>query len=162
MKKLNEIKIKTKDLLLTTTFHGIQNIIKTNSIIVKFLWIFCLIGSSLYCVFLIKESAVNYYDYEVVTSIKTIYEDKSQLPAISICSSNNYLNHSNILGCRLFNKNCIDYFQIYKNAIFGQCLRFNGGKNSKNESIEILNSNIGTVTHGLEIDFLVSNQNDVN
>jgi hypothetical protein len=69
-----------------TTAHGIPSIAKNSNYFLKFMWTICLIASTGLCSYLVVESIVSYYDYEVVTKINVVYQNPAEFPTITICN----------------------------------------------------------------------------
>ena len=109
-------------------------------------------------------SAINrYFDYEVLTQIKTIYEQPMSFPTISFCprTPNAFKNkplESIILYCldTLGNdcrKNFKSYFESFESGSFGTCYRYNSGRNMSGQPTEIITSNSGGLDDNLYIIF---------
>ena len=144
--KYEKIKEKTKELLLTTTIHGIQNIAKSSHAPVKIIWFFCLMISSGYCAYLMSISFINFFEYDVITNINTIYEQQSEFPAVSFCSLYGPLNSTSILKCQFNLIDCSLYIETFNGSSLGKCFRFNSGTNKYNQKVDILKTKILSVT----------------
>ena len=83
-KKINET---FKDWLSSSTSHGLPNIARTDSKILKLLWTLSFLGSSAGCAYLLYLSVSGYLNYDVVTKITVYDELPSQFPTITICNS---------------------------------------------------------------------------
>ena len=84
---LIRIKLAVKETAENSTSHGIPNIARTDSNILKLMWLICLLGSAGGCAYLVFDSLNGYLNYEVVTKISKISETPSPFPIISICVS---------------------------------------------------------------------------
>ena len=82
------IKKKWKEIGLSSTSHGIPNILRSDKIFFKIFWTFFLIVCSSYCFYSIIKSIQSYYEFEVVTKIEVIDEIPTQFPAVTICNLN--------------------------------------------------------------------------
>ena len=85
------IKLVIKETAENSTSHGIPNIARSNSYILKFLWLICLLVSTVGCGYLVYNSLKSYFNYEVVTKITKHSQTPSPFPVISICVSLNKL-----------------------------------------------------------------------
>ena len=91
--------------------------------------------------------------FEKVTRTIIVYEQPTQFPSISFCSfDRNYFDGKNLqtlINACEFNydtsckENSSNHFEAYTDLDFGQCYRFNSGKNMLGLSIPVLRSNIG-------------------
>ena len=153
LSKNEEIKLKSIDLLLVTTIHGIQNIAKSSHAPVKIIWFFCLMISSGYCAYLMSISFINFFEYDVITNINTIYEQQSEFPAVSFCSLYGPLNSTSILKCQFNLIDCSLYIETFNGSSLGKCFRFNSGTNKYNQKVDILKTKILGPKFGLILDF---------
>ena len=83
--KLKEIKIKTIDILQTSSAHGIQNIIRSKNIIIIWMWSFFLVISTCTGSYFVIKSTLDYLKYHTVTTISIINEQKTQFPTVTFC-----------------------------------------------------------------------------
>jgi hypothetical protein len=77
-----------KDNLANSQSHGIPKIIKEENKIVKLMWVFCVIASSIACLAIIIINVVGFYKYEVTTKIRTVHELPTTYPTVKICNKN--------------------------------------------------------------------------
>ncbi|CAF0818529.1 unnamed protein product [Brachionus calyciflorus] len=77
-------------LSLNTTAHGIGNILRSKSIVLKICWILFLIISIGYCTYQVTTTILQYSRNEVITSQKIVYESPTKFPAVSFCNINSY------------------------------------------------------------------------
>ena len=75
-------------ILELSTIHAIPNIIRSNNLVLKFLWLFCFIGSSSVCAWFIFNNISKYFQYDVVSKIDIKYETSLIFPVVSICDLN--------------------------------------------------------------------------
>lgn len=127
--------------------YGIPRIAKTNSVVVKLVWIIMLLISVSYGFYTISRSINNFNQFDVITNVERIYPKSVTFPAITIRKKdyfkmlirlkihfyvNNKSIHSILPDIKLKDKsidvrnenNGIDFFKILKS--FGDCVRFNG------------------------------------
>lgn len=97
--KIKEIVIeRTK----SSTVHGFPNIVSSDKLFVKLTWILCVLSMIGLCSYIIIQSILSYFEYEVIKNIEIIDEIPSLFPTITICSINPYLTkESEILIDRL-------------------------------------------------------------
>ena len=86
--KIDRIKKSLSKCFLSTTCHGLPNIFKTQSLIIRIIWIICDLSSILYCIYLIYGNIKSYLSFEFMTNIDIIYEIPTNFPAISFCILN--------------------------------------------------------------------------
>ena len=91
----------------------------------------------------------DYYNYEVVTTIKTEYDQPRQFPTVSFCS---YEPHLYDINFQIKKKTSIfsndesvsvdpdNHYESFFTLLYGKFFRFNSGKNLKNHRIPIKNS----------------------
>jgi len=93
---------------------------------------------------------VEFYNYEVVTTVKTEYDQPTEFPAISFCSYQQNIYDTYFPLIKNLNVNTVDYdsdkgvkkdpgnhHESYISPYYGRCFRFNSGKNITNHSIPI-------------------------
>lgn len=81
-----KIKEILKETALSSTSHGIPNIVRSTSLLLKLMWATCLIVSTGLCSYLVVKSIMNYFEYEVVTKINVIYENPAPFPTVTFCN----------------------------------------------------------------------------
>ena len=151
--KLLRIKTKLSESLTKLTSYGIPHFLKSKNIFSQLFWLIYIIfgvgGSSWY----IYDAITDYFKYDVVTKVESIYQQPLQFPTISFCAyGKNEFNEKNlkdlIISCWFnLDKDCENnpnyYFESFTNQINGQCYRFNSGQNLLNKSVPFLNSTTG-------------------
>jgi hypothetical protein len=98
---------KSIEIGLGSTSHGIPNIIKSDRKCLKIMWLILFLLSSSVGIYLVIESFINYFSFDVVTSIKVIKEIPTEFPAITFfILRNNRVNISlnNLIVECTFNK----------------------------------------------------------
>lgn len=85
---LQEIKEKFSEWCAFSTTHGIPNISRSDSFVIKIIWFLCLIGSSSYCFYLIVQIFVSYFSFGVLISIKVLEKTPVDFPAVTVCNLN--------------------------------------------------------------------------
>ena len=80
---LDKILEKSIEIGLGSTIHGIPNIFKTDRICVKIMWLVLFLLSSSAGIYLVIQSFISYFSFDVVTSIKVVKEIPTEFPAIT-------------------------------------------------------------------------------
>lgn len=153
------VKDSIYETITSSTAHGIPNIIRSRRFFHKVMWTFCTAISTATCCWFIYTNILKYLDYSVITNIKTIYEQPTIFPTVSICSDNRtlfreYSLKSLIKKC-VFNydssckSNPDNYFEPFEETEYDLCYRFNSGKNMTGHTIPLLYSNIGGMDDSL-------------
>ncbi len=76
-------------LLKDSTAYGVPNIFKRDKIFLKIYWlIFVLLGTSVSSYYTFA-TIINYFKYDVVTKIESVYEQPMIFPTITFCSDQN-------------------------------------------------------------------------
>ncbi len=83
LKKRSEVKYETlKEILLSSTIHGITNITRTKRRTIFVVWsFFSLISTCTGFYFVIKDT-LDYLEYNAVTTMKVISERKIEFPTV--------------------------------------------------------------------------------
>jgi len=66
---------------------------KRKNRIIKAFWIICFLVFSGICANIISKSFTNYFSYETVTNVETIYENPAPFPTVSICNQNPFMTN---------------------------------------------------------------------
>ncbi|CAF1045883.1 unnamed protein product [Brachionus calyciflorus] len=74
--------------LLSSTSHGIPNIIRSDNLILRVMWILFTFISTGLCGYMIVQSIMNYFSFETTSKIQIHTETSSIFPAITICNLN--------------------------------------------------------------------------
>lgn len=164
--KMNEIKKSTIELIETSSIQGFPNLFRTKRSFLKMMWILSLVLSTSACVYYETKTILDFFDYEVVTSIKTVNEPYLDFPTISICSQYNKSFKFEII---YFFFNFYDWknewkkhFENYSDYSLGQCYRFNSGKDFYGNSTEIKRSTISDRVNSLILALYVDTESDLN
>ena len=101
---------------LSSTSHGLPNIIRADSIILKIIWIICFTASLFACLYSIANGIRSYTQYNSYVSNQIIQEIPTNFPAVSLCSLKytNKTSASDYLKSLLF----INETPIYGNIPF--------------------------------------------
>lgn len=97
-----------------TKTHGVSNIIKSEVLILKLIWILCFTTSVSYCLYQIIVTMIVFFSYNIVQNTLVVYECPAQFPALVICNLNSY--DGNVAG---------DYFDSILHATNLSALNYN-------------------------------------
>jgi len=81
--KKEKIFEKSLEIGLGSTSHGIPNILKSDRKCLKVMWLILFLLSSSVGIYLVIQSFINYFSFDVVTSIKIFKEIPTEFPAIT-------------------------------------------------------------------------------
>jgi len=160
---LTKIKKSTLLLIKDSTIQGLSNIFKDGKrITFRFMWIILLIFSSFACIFFTRKCLLDYFEHEIITTIKSIEDESSPFPAVSICSYNNPNLKIKVLRT-FFNQNRMKtwqkHFENFTDPYYGACIRFNSGRNFTT-NIDLKYSTSSGYEYGFWFDFYVNDSND--
>jgi hypothetical protein len=71
-----------------STAHGIPSLSRTDSRIIRILWIVCLIASTTYCFYSIISIIVSYFSYNVLINMQIVDKSNVDFPAVTVCNLN--------------------------------------------------------------------------
>ena len=126
------IKNRVYDLVTSSSFHGLPNLLRSRNRFIQIIWIFFFVISTSMCCYFVYKSLVEYLTFDVNTKIDVIYEIESEFPTISICNPDTSLDNLTVLKCSFNTNNCTSYLETFQEPYFKTCYRFNG-KNNSNE-----------------------------
>ena len=159
--KAKRIKKNLNEILVNSTSHGIPNIIRANSLFLKIMWSLFFILSTCTCFFYIAKIITEFLKFNTVTTISFINERQSLFPTVSFCSWPVF-NESidKIVLSVTFEKvkleNYGEIFEPFNDSTYGQCFRFNSGKNMNGKKVVQLKSTKGGFTNRLNIQFYLN------
>lgn len=71
---------------LDSKIHGISNIVRVDSKILRLIWIAFFLTCASYCTYLITITLVAYLEFKVIPMISIKYETPTKFPAVDICN----------------------------------------------------------------------------
>ena len=155
------LKEKAIELIQETTVYGLPKLLRSKQIFSKVLWLIFLLLSPIPAFIFIYKDIVDFSDLNVVTAIKTEYDQPTEFPTVTFCSflPNLYdnfsapgpLSSSHFAGDFDIGMNPNNHYESFMTPL-GKCYRFNSGKNMKNESIPIKNSTFGGIWDAFYLD----------
>ncbi len=166
-KYFKKIRERIFELLIQSTAHGIPNMLRTNSCLLRSLWLIFFIISTCICLYFTVKSFQDYFEYSTVTSIKVIDEKFPQFPAISICAYPEFKlsMNENIIAASFEKVEFLNFsgvFEQFNDSFYGKCYRINSDKNIYNEKIDLLNSTLSGYPSRLRIIFFLEISNEEN
>ncbi|XP_007942168.1 acid-sensing ion channel 5 [Orycteropus afer afer] len=78
------------DFAISTSFHGVHNIVRNHNKIRKVIWLVVVLGSVLLVVWQIHSRLVNYFTWPTTTSVEVQYVEKMEFPAVTFCNLNRF------------------------------------------------------------------------
>ncbi|XP_007535122.2 acid-sensing ion channel 5 [Erinaceus europaeus] len=78
------------DFAISTSFHGIHNIVRNRSKIHRVIWLVVVLGSVSLVVWQIYSRFVNYFTWPTTTSIDVQYVENIEFPAVTFCNLNRF------------------------------------------------------------------------
>jgi len=164
-KPLKMTKEKISQLLRQSTAHGIPNMLRASSFLLKSMWLIFVIISTCTCLYFTIKSIQDYFKYSTVTTIKEINEKYSQFPTISICAYPRFSLSidENIISASYESVDFLNFsrvFEEFNDSFYGKCYRINSGKNIYNEKIDLLNSTMSGYPSRLKIKFFLEDSNE--
>ncbi|XP_045058475.2 acid-sensing ion channel 5 isoform X5 [Desmodus rotundus] len=78
------------DFAISTSFHGVHNIVRNRSKIRKAMWLAVVLSSVSLVVWQIYSRLVNYFSWPTTTSIAVQYVEKIEFPAVTFCNLNRF------------------------------------------------------------------------
>lgn len=86
--KVNQFKEKFIEWSSYSTAHGIPNIFRLESRLLKIIWILCFLTSFAYCSFTIVNIVVVYLEYGVLINQEVVSEPPVDFPVVTVCNLN--------------------------------------------------------------------------
>ena len=74
--------------LSDSTMHGMSRVVRTEIILLKLIWLACLLTSASLLIYFSIQSIHDFLDFGVTTKIRKIYQIPTTFPAVSICNKN--------------------------------------------------------------------------
>ncbi|KAF7477271.1 acid-sensing ion channel 5 isoform X5 [Marmota monax] len=78
------------DFAISTSFHGVHNIVRNRSRIRKVIWLVVVLGSVSLVVWQIYSRLINYFTWPTTTSIEVQYVEKIEFPSVTFCNLNRF------------------------------------------------------------------------
>jgi hypothetical protein len=162
--KKEKIFEKSIEIGLASTSHGIPNIIKSDRKCLKIMWLILFLLSSSVGIYLVIQSFINYFNYDVVTSVKVFKEIPTEFPTITffiLRNNRRNISLSNlIVECKFNNFNCNfsndihvnkDKFGFISYTFKSQLIYFGGSFNSLRIGVNLANISTLHLVDGLRV-----------
>lgn len=138
----SQIKLKLIDLCLFSSIQGLPRFLRTEKLLIKFIWLISLIISPCFAVYYINKILVDYSKFDITSQIDVTYENESDFPTINFCSTSVWNNSHNlsdmILYCRFSGiincKSSLNFFESFIDPIYNLCYRFNSNSSIKTKA----------------------------
>ncbi|XP_039769646.1 acid-sensing ion channel 5 isoform X1 [Ornithorhynchus anatinus] len=78
------------DFVVSTSFHGIHNIVRTKSKVRRVIWLSVVLGSVIFVSWQIYRSIINYLNWPTTTSIEVQFVENIEFPAVTFCNLNRF------------------------------------------------------------------------
>lgn len=108
-KFFQKLKETFKESILSSNFHGIANVVKSSSFLLKLMWIIFIMISASFCVYMIVVNILSYLQYEVSTKTRLINEYESIFPTVTICNINFFTTNLATKSIEEFKQDFSDY-----------------------------------------------------
>ncbi|XP_055000882.1 acid-sensing ion channel 5 [Sorex araneus] len=82
------------DFAISTSFHGVHNIVRNRGRVRKALWLLVVLGSVSLLVWQIYSRFVNYFKWPTTTSMEVQYVENIDFPAVTFCNLNRFQAHA--------------------------------------------------------------------
>jgi len=161
--KLKIISENISEMLSQSTAYALPKVFQSKRIFFKIFWMLYFIGASFVTIWFVLSAISQYYDFEVLTQIKTIYQQPMPFPTISFCpikplvfdnqSLKSILSHCWDFREKDCRENFGSYFESFETGTYGTCFRYNSGRNMSGHSNEIISSNSGGISDQINIGF---------
>jgi len=147
---MHKMKNEIEELLLVSTVYGVPNLVKSKRLLNKLFWLCFLLVSAVICCYYIHIGIIAYLEYDVITIVKTEYDQPAEFPTITFCSRIpgrlDNLKDINLYFSSVrfgYQEMSLGDLETFVSLSLGRCFRFNSGKNMSNHSIPIMYSTIG-------------------
>jgi hypothetical protein len=157
-------KNKIKKILETSNAHALPRIVGSQSKAFKFVWSICFLLAVVACIYFVNKTLNDYFNYTKVAIFDITPEQPAIFPTVTICNRKDHgLPIGNITLCQInYDTDCQDnphnYFESFNDAYYGQCLRFNSGKNLNGDSIDLIKGYYGSSNDGLWLNFKLNSE----
>jgi hypothetical protein len=155
--KISKLKRNITDILSHSSAHGLNRIFNTKRTLFKIMWLYFFVCSASCGIYMVTNSIMEYFKYEVVTQVKVVHEAPTQFPTVTFYNLKNHQEHFKLqdilLQCTFNSKNCDDSDFETKTDIAGNVYyQFNNGYNKNHEKVDIKNVMQSGKSYGLQIE----------
>uniref|UniRef100_A0A8C5NXV8 Bile acid-sensitive ion channel n=1 Tax=Jaculus jaculus TaxID=51337 RepID=A0A8C5NXV8_JACJA len=82
------------DFAISTSFHGVHNVVRNRSRARKLIWLLVVLGSVFLLVWQVYSRLLNYFTWPTTTSVEVQYVEKIEFPAVTFCNLNRFQTHA--------------------------------------------------------------------
>ncbi|RNA13947.1 acid-sensing ion channel 4 [Brachionus plicatilis] len=79
---------KLKEIVESSTIHGMPNILRTKSNVIRIFWILIFLASFSYCIYSVILIIIKYLQYNVIVKMEIVQSFNSEFPAVTFCNVN--------------------------------------------------------------------------
>jgi len=134
-----DYKTPIKEILAGSSLEYLNSPFRSKRLVIKIIWTIFLVGFLFGSIYYVALNILDYLQYETTTSIYQLREKEFEFPTISFCSEIDSNFIFKILYYWFQNEDLIDdwhnHFESYMDTVYGQCFRFNSGRNMLNETV---------------------------
>lgn len=107
-----------------TSLHAIPNILRSNHVLVKLLWLISFFLSLGFCLAIFVEKLYDFFSYAVIANVNMVFEKKPAFPKITFCNiiSSGFYIYSSLFAATEHNSNIVN--------INNDCVAFNPDYNA--------------------------------
>lgn len=143
--KKERIKKRLREMILESTIHGLPNVLKTDAIHLKIIWICLFLVTFIVSIYMIIGNINDYLNYEVTTNIDLVYEQPVIFPTVSFqfnygYSNANYSLENNIIKMFYGKFECKNLKNEFEKQVLksgNTYYKFNSGYNLNGDVIDI-------------------------
>ena len=143
-----KLKKKILEQVAVSTWAGLPNIVNSDNLLQKLLWLIVMLLMMAYASFSIASNVLEYQEHPVVTNINSVYKSEPQFPAVRLCYFDR--RYPINLNCYFEGTFCKPINILYYND---NCDSFNEGlkRNISDYPIDILTSKVAGKNNGLTL-----------
>ena len=111
--KRSLIKSMAKDILYNSTAQALIKITQTQHVTIKIFLILCLTLAAGFSAYLVSMTLSSYYNYEVFTTTRTIFETTSYFPKVTVCNTNPFITEYALDFLQEVNRNELTELDVF-------------------------------------------------
>ena len=151
------IKTNITDILSNSSAHGLNRIIKAKRILFKIMWLLFFICSASSGVYMVTNSILDYFKYEVVTQIRVVHETPTQFPTVTFYNLKNHNENASLsdvlISCSFNSQSCeATDFETKIDKAGNIYYQFNSGHKKYNDRNQIKSVMQPGKTYGFQVE----------
>jgi hypothetical protein len=168
MSETNEKRKIIKEILARSNAHAVPRLIVIKNKYLKILWLFFFLVAIGGCVYFLVRTFSAYLSFTTSTNIDLVIDQPAIFPTVTICNTKNQgLPLNKITYCQInYDSNCQNnlnkYFEYFNDSYYGQCLRFNSGKDLNGNLTNLMQGYYGGSNDGLWLNFKIDSNDKFN